>query len=139
MNIVPYISMYKPLRSLSNFSNKDSLLNIIPTLRSITFTPDFVHINQLLLKNDIYFYSSGRGTLSTVLKNMDGSICSFYTVYLYNSLTGHLLQKTTSDEEGNYIFNNLLYDYKYLMVAIDRFGKNNATILEFTLKEETNE
>ena len=57
-------------------------------------------------------------------------------VYLYSTITGVLLSKSFTDTNGYYRFDYLRPGFSYMIVSYDRTSVKNATIIEFTLKEE---
>ena len=74
---------------------------------------------------------------------MYGSRQSFYefldTVLTQGFNTQAVTSLTLLNEEGKYKFEHLQVNHKDMIVSYDRFNKNNSTIIDFILKEETNE
>lgn len=64
---------------------------------------------------------------------------TYSPVFLYKTDTGTLLDRVCTDVNGFYKFINLKNHTSYFIVAYDPNKKMNATIVEFTVKEETNE
>lgn len=140
MFISPNITLYTPFRSLSNFTVNKKIFNIIPNINGHKFKDASSDVNILASNRDFtYYFKMGDKELSGVLLDEDNQICPYYVVFLYSVSTGHLVDKTATDEEGNYKFEHLQVNHKYMIVSYDRFNKNNSTIIDFILKEETNE
>ena len=55
---------------------------------------------------------------------------------MYSTVTGVLLSKSFTDVNGYYRFDYLRPGFSYMIVSYDRTSIKNATIIEFTLKEE---
>lgn len=131
-----------PLKiSIANKSNKMSVLNMnalnnIPTgLPKENYRLDNYYDTSLNLN----YLSKGSQEISGILLDNKSKPIPYSPVYLYSSTSGQFIQSTSTLIDGSYSFINLRPNYSYMVVSTDKTKSYNATVLEFTLKEETNE
>lgn len=136
MQILPTVSVFKPRVSISNVSAKH-----IPANISITYTPipnrDKIVLENIRASVNNYNYLvTGLDFVEGILKTDNKDIKPYYPIYIYSTSTGVLLKKSFTDASGYYRFDYLRAGFSYMIVSYDRQSIKNATIIEFTLKEE---
>lgn len=136
MNIKVSPSIFKSRVSLSNIVSKG-----IPNSVVFTYNPIEVRYPTIVeflrsSKNNANYLVTGTTFVEGVLKTDDKELVSYSPVYLYSTVTGVLLSKSFTDVNGYYRFDYLRPGFSYMIVSYDRTSVKNATIIEFTLKEE---
>lgn len=136
MNIKVSPSIFKSRVSLSNIVSKG-----IPNSVVFTYNPIEVRYPTIVeflrsSKNNANYLVTGTTFVEGVLKTDDKELVSYSPVYLYSTVTGVLLSKSFTDVNGYYRFDYLRSGFSYMIVSYDRSSVKNATIIEFTLKEE---
>ena len=131
--------------SPSIFSSRVSFSNIAArktsTSVSIAYNPIEVRYPLIMeylrsFKNNANYLVTGTSFVEGILKTDNKDIKPYYPIYIYSTSTGVLLKKSFTDASGYYRFDYLRAGFSYMIVSYDRQSIKNATIIEFTLKEE---
>lgn len=131
--------------SPSIFSSRVSFSNIAArktsTSISIAYNPIEVRYPLIVeylrsFKGNSNYLVTGTSFVEGILKTDNKEVVPYSPVYLYPTTTGILLGKTFTNEDGYYRFDYLRPGFSYMIVSYDRDSVKNATIIEFTLKEE---
>ncbi len=96
--------------------------------------------NSVLTKGNAFFVNnteiSGPATISGIINDYYRSISKSYIIRLYNSETNSVVQTTSNDNNGYFVFDNLEYGTYYLLID----GLNSGpTFQEFSVYENVNE
>ena len=136
MQVLPIVSIFKPRISLSNIASKHIPRNIFLSYTPIPNRDKVVLENIRVAANNYNYLVTGLDFVEGILKTDNKDIKAYHPVYIYSTSTGVLLKKSFTDENGYYRFDYLRSNYSYMVVAYDRDSIKNATVIEFTLKEE---
>ena len=136
MQILPSVSVFKPRISLSNIYARDDTRNVFISYHPIPIRDLAVLENIRAAANNYNYLITGLDFVEGVLKTDDKELVSYSPIYLYATSTGVLLKKSFTDANGLYRFDYLRAGFSYMVVSYDRTSVKNATIIEFTLKEE---
>lgn len=127
--------------SVANKANKLSVLDlsILGKLQTGSRKENYKLQNFYETSLNSNYLSKGSKEISGILLDNKNKPISYSPVYLYSSISGQLIQSTSTLIDGSYSFINLRPNYSYMVISVDQTKSYNATVLEFTLKEETNE
>ena len=134
LSINPSVSTF-PHKSLANIYRNQQVITINPkrTYNEIR-TPSVLN-NYVSTTNTAVLYQLGFETVEGILKTDKDEIVPYATIYLYSTTSGVLVTKTSTDAEGRYKFNYLRSGTSYMLVSYDKTLVNNATIVDFTVKQ----
>lgn len=137
MQIVPKVFLHSRLMSQSNIFNR----NYPPISISITYSPISVRSTSVLENvqsslSGVNYFLNSTNHVEGVLKNDNKEVVPYSPVFLYNTTSGVLLKKTFTDVNGYYRFDYLRAKQSYMIMSYDKTYQKNATVIEFTLKEE---
>ena len=135
MQIIPLVDIFKPRVSMSNVVLKHVPKNISIIYSPIPIRNPMVLENIRVAANNYNYLTTGPDYVEGILKVDNKDIKAYHPIYLYSTITGVLLKKSYTDENGYYKFEYLRAGFSYMIVAYDKEFIKNATIIEFTLKE----